>query len=584
MLWQYLLTPDEQELYEYHMESYLHNAPACLWSNAIGYIICTLLFFPYLTWSQHLIFGLIGLFGMFVTHAYVRFRKHNPNTMSHSAWQMLIAHLLFVTWWSAYFYALSRHANEWVMQQFVIVLTMVSTITIAMIGRFQRIIILSTVVVSLFIATVLMLQNFHIYRMLILQGCILALSQLLFMRSLNTQLSHFFRLKSQNMELVEALRQKNLALEQSNLAQSRYLSAASHDLRQPLHALALLANDAQRKNTHPEVEVTLSKIEQAVDSLSQSFNAMLNLSRLDAGVVKPEFQSLPLQKILNRLQVEFDEVAQQKGLGFTVVPTRVWVQSDEGMLHSILSNFISNALRYTESGRILIGVRRDRDHKIRINVYDTGAGVPVEKARQIFQEYQRLEYAEQRVKGGIGLGLAISERMARLLGVQLQVQSVPDRGSCFGLTMHSIPAPISAVEQKAQEREQVSDHLGGKRVAILDDDETAIDHLEELLSSWQLEVSIALSSDMLKEMIDEEGVFDLIISDYHLGLENETGLDVLLKACQWQGKKRPKCVLVTGDTSAELTQSVRAQGIEILYKPLRPVRLRAYLNTLMGKP
>jgi signal transduction histidine kinase len=412
------------------------------------------------------------------------------------------------------------------------------------------------------------------------QAYVLALSQLIFLRSLNKQLSELFKIKINNSDLVDALKQKNIALEQFNLSQSRYLSAASHDLRQPLHALALLTSDAQRKNTNAEITPTLTKIEQAIDSLSQSFNAMLNLSRLDAGVVKPEFQAVSLQRVFNRLQVEFDEVAQQKGLELVLIPTRVWVQSDEGMLHSILSNFVSNAVRYTEKGKILLGVRRSDKNMVRVLVYDTGTGVPAEKARQIFQEYQRLEYAQQRVKGGVGLGLAISERMARLLGAELLVQSTVDKGSCFGLKVPCAPVPVMQI-QKVKEREQVSDRIGGKRVAILDDDETALEHLNKLLSSWDLEVSVILSSDMLQEVIAEDGAFDLILSDYHLGLDNETGLDVLLAAQKLQPEHPPKCVLITGDTSAELTQSALEKNIEILYKPLRPVRLRAYLNSLM---
>lgn len=145
-----------------------------------------------------------------------------------------------------------------------------------------------------------------------------------------------------------------------------YLSAASHDLRQPLHALALLTSDAKRKNDNVEVAPTLVKIEQAIDSLSQSFNAMLNLSRLDAGVVKPDFSAVSLQRIFNRLQVEFEEVAHQKGLELVFVPTYVWVQCDEGMLHSILSNFVSNAVRYTEKGRILVGVRHSENNMARV--------------------------------------------------------------------------------------------------------------------------------------------------------------------------------------------------------------------------
>ena len=487
----------------------------------------------------------------------------------------------WVLWWNAYFFYLSRTADEPTLIQFMLILAMISIINIALMGRFGRIYSALIIFTVVFISVISTLKDVGLFQRLALQAYMLALSQLIFLRFLNQQLSELFKVKVNNSDLVDALKQKNIALEQFNVSQSRYLSAASHDLRQPLHALALLTSDAKRKNDNVEVAPTLVKIEQAIDSLSQSFNAMLNLSRLDAGVVKPDFQAVSLQRIFNRLQVEFEEVAHQKGLELVFVPTYVWVQCDEGMLHSILSNFVSNAVRYTEKGRILVGVRHSENNMARVLVYDTGTGVPAEKARQIFQEYQRLEYAQQRVKGGVGLGLAISERMARLLGAELLVHSTVGKGSCFGLKLPCAPTPVTKT-QEIKERDRVSDRVAGKRVAILDDDETVIDHLNQLLSSWHLDVSVVLSSDMLQEMIVADGAFDLILSDYHLGLDGETGLDVLLKAQNLQPKHPPKCVLITGDTSAELVQLAHEKNIEVLYKPLRPVRLRAYLNSLLA--
>ncbi len=516
-----------------------------------------------------------------LTHVRRVQRMRSAQKHSQSILMVTAISSLWMLWWNVYFYFLSRTADEPTLIQFMLILAMISIINIALMGRFGRIYSALIIFTVVFISVISTLKDVGLFQRLALQAYMLALSQLIFLRFLNQQLSELFKVKVNNSDLVDALKQKNIALEQFNVSQSRYLSAASHDLRQPLHALALLTSDAKRKNDNVEVAPTLVKIEQAIDSLSQSFNAMLNLSRLDAGVVKPDFQAVSLQRIFNRLQVEFEEVAHQKGLELVFVPTYVWVQCDEGMLHSILSNFVSNAVRYTEKGRILVGVRHSENNMARVLVYDTGTGVPAEKARQIFQEYQRLEYAQQRVKGGVGLGLAISERMARLLGAELLVHSTVGKGSCFGLKLPCAPTPVTKT-QEIKERDRVSDRVAGKRVAILDDDETVIDHLNQLLSSWHLDVSVVLSSDMLQEMIAEDGPFDLILSDYHLGLDGETGLDVLLKAQNLQPKHPPKCVLITGDTSAELVQLAHEKNIEVLYKPLRPVRLRAYLNSLLA--
>ena len=583
MSWHFLLSQEEHDLYEFYIESYLRNTNVFLLISFIGYLVCTLFFFAHLTLAQHVGLAVSMLLYIVIVLVYARRIKQGRLAQKHSQSIMMVTIISssWVLWWNAYFFYLSRTADESTLIQFMLILAMISIINIALMGRFGRIYSALIIFTVVFISIVTVSKDIGLFQRLALQAYMLALSQLIFLRFLNQQLSELFKVKVNNSDLVDALKQKNIALEQFNVSQSRYLSAASHDLRQPLHALALLTSDAQRKNSDAEIAPTLLKIEQAIDSLSQSFNAMLNLSRLDAGVVKPDFQAVSLQRVFNRLQVEFEDVAQQKGLQLIVAPTSVWVQCDEGMLHSILSNFISNAVRYTEKGKVLVGARRSEHNMVRVLVYDTGTGVPAEKARQIFQEYQRLEYAQQRVQGGVGLGLAISERMARLLGAELLVQSTVGKGSCFGLKLPCAPTPVASI-QESKERNRVSDRLTGKRVAVLDDDETAIDHLSQLLSSWHLEVSVVLSSRMLQEIIAEDGAFDLILSDYHLGLDNETGLDVLLKAQALQPEHPPKCVLITGDTSAELTQLAHEHNVEILYKPLRPVRLRAYLNSLMA--
>lgn len=579
---QFLLTPEERDFYEYHIDSLINNTPSFAWMAFLGYVICTLLFFEILSLKEHLFFGVVTLFVSVALHIHSvllisgQLKRSSP---SQTVLKVFVVGWLFLFGWCVYFYILIQKGNAGAAQGFILIQSMSSILALAMVGRFQKIAITNIVVMLLIMTSITWVKAPSMFAYLMLPAYILSLSQLLFLWTLSRQLNHVYQVKNLNNELVDALKYKNFALEQANLAQSRYLSAASHDLRQPLHALALLTSDAQRKNHQPEVSETLGKIEYAIDSLSTSFNAMLNLSRLDAGVVKPDLQLIPLQRIFDRIQVEFEETARQKGLCLIVVPTKAWVRTDEGMLHSILSNFVSNAVRYTEQGRVLLGVRRRANNQIRILVFDTGLGVPSEKAKQIFQEYQRLEYAEQRVQGGVGLGLAISERMAKLLETQLFVQSVPGRGSCFGVVTHSVAQPL-AQEFKHKDREHMGDYLSGKRIAILDDDETAVDYLGELLSSWNLNVSVVLSSDMFRELVQEEGAFDLILSDYHLGLEGENGLDVLLQARTTQ-KEPLICVLITGDTSSELAQEVRAQQVNIVYKPLSPVRLRAYLNTLL---
>ncbi|TDR31405.1 ATP-binding response regulator [Hydromonas duriensis] len=578
-IWSSFLSEQDRVLYEQNVRLLLRNLPLFTLANFLGYIICTLVFVNAFSLGLHLIFGISMLLGSITIFVVIPNRETLfTEDRERGVRRLVLAYILVIAWWAVYFSTAMKYADVLRMQQFSALITMLSSIAVILVGRFTRLFTLCFCVAVAYIVYRYLNMHDESFRFLAVQILLTALAQLYFLRTLNEQIAIALYVKDENSGLVEALQNKNEALEQANYSQSRYLSAASHDLRQPLHALALLANDAQRKNTNLQLSETLQKMEQAIDSLSLSFNAMLNLSRLDAGVVKPQFTRFPIQRLFTRLMVEYADMAQQKNLSFKIHPSQAWVLSDEGMLYSILGNFVSNALRYTDKGGVLIGVRHDAGQALKIMVYDTGSGVPSEKAKQIFQEYQRLEAAEQRVKGGVGLGLAISERMARLLGARLLVKSIPEQGSCFGLMVPKVLAQEDVLADSAP----IQDVLAGKRVAIIDDDEMALESLNELLSSWGMEVSIILSSDMLVESIAEEGDFDLVISDYHLGMAHETGLDILAEAQKIQ-KIPPRRLLMTGDTRTELAAEAQTLGVSVWYKPLRPVRFRAYLNTMLNR-
>ncbi len=583
MNWNILLSRNECDSHEYHVKLFLRNVNLFLISAFLGYVMFSVTFFDDLSFVAHLVFFVLMCAYVVFTYKLIYMSKAGTYAIAYRfpVWRVLVVLGGWTLWINSYFFILVRTANEIQIIKYVLLLAVWYVVRIALLGQFARINLILIAVTVSWIAGVVWFKSQEIFWNSAMQGFWVVVFLMIFLHSYSNQLTGMFRIKNHNSRLVDALKQKNIALEQSNLAQSRYLSAASHDLRQPLHALALLTNDALRKNTAPDVAYTLDKIDQAIDSLSQSFNAVLNLSRLDAGAVKPEFNALSLQSVFDRIAVEFEEVARQKNLILRIAPSRLWVRSDEGMLHSILSNFVSNALRYTEHGKVLIGVRRMKHNSVRILVYDTGTGVPAEKAKQIFQEYQRLEYAQQRVKGGVGLGLAISERMARLLGAQLMVRSIVGQGSCFGLQVPTTTAPELQM-QLSKERGQLNDRLHGRRVAILEDDEVAVDYLFTLLSNWGMDVSIVLSKNMLEDMIAEEGPFEMVISDYHLSMEEETGLDVLNSVSLLQHGNPVKRILITGDTGSELMKAAQDAQVDVLYKPIRPVRLRAYLNAMFG--
>lgn len=577
-----LFSSAERVQYEERVRMMAQEFPLFLIINFFGYIVATFIFYDSLSPLTHVLFGLsLVLISVF---AYVLIRRVAsrliPGAFSGFGQTILLSGLI-VVWWNVYGLVFYQINDVVLVQQYMFLCSVVSLSAVALVVRFARVYSLLVLATATHVAFALLSWGTVDSKILTAQLLVSVLAQLFFLRVSNDVVGKLLKIRHENTELVGVLQQKNTALEQSNLSQSRYLSAASHDLRQPLHALALLTNDAQRKNQAPAVGETLKKIDLAIDSLSQSFNAMLNLSRLDAGVVKPEFTRFPIQRLFNRLQVEFTEVAAAKGLRFTVRTSRAWVLSDEGMLYSILSNFVSNALRYTDEGGVVIGVRAINAETLRLMVYDTGSGVPTEKARQIFQEYLRLEDAQQRVQGGVGLGLAISERMARLLGAKLLVQSVVKQGSSFGLIVSQVE-PQEHLNHAATARIDTEDRLAGVRVAIIDDDETSLTSLDELLTSWGMDVTEVLSAEMLREVVAEEGRFDVVISDYHLSLPDENGLDIIRVAQQFDSMAATHYLLLTGDTSTELAADTQAAGAVIWYKPLRPARLRAYLNTLLS--
>jgi CheY-like chemotaxis protein len=205
-------------------------------------------------------------------------------------------------------------------------------------------------------------------------------------------------------------------------------------------------------------------------------------------------------------------------------------------------------------------------------------GIPPDQIEQIFGEYQRLDYAQQRVAGGVGLGLAISERMAMLLGARFIVRSNVNQGSAFGIRL---PRTVASKKTELDAHTIHSNYLTGKKAVLLDDHDIALEKLDELLSSWGMDVSVISSINMLQKIADEQGHIDLVISDYHLGLARENGLDILKYAQEMQPSPPPHCVLITGDTTIDLIELTQDLGVHLQHKPMSPTRLRAFLNTLL---
>jgi signal transduction histidine kinase len=239
-------------------------------------------------------------------------------------------------------------------------------------------------------------------------------TQTYFYQNIHKTLLEALRLKYENVDLVKMLTLQKERAEQANLAKSRFLAAASHDLRQPLHAQGLFLTELDYYVDHPRGRMILGGLESSVHAMARLFNALLDISKLDAGIVEPDVSSFRIDLLLQEIQQEFMPQAEELGINLQIVPSRAVVRSDQALLGSILRNFVSNALRYTHRGRVLLGCRR-RGGDIEIQVWDTGIGIPSSQLKEIFQEFHQIGNPERDREKGLGLGLAIAKRTSQLL-------------------------------------------------------------------------------------------------------------------------------------------------------------------------
>ncbi len=380
----------------------------------------------------------------------------------------------------------------------------------------------------------------------------------------------------------EALRLAKAEAEQANLSKTRFLAAASHDLLQPLNAARLFVS-ALGDLEQPEPNRGLvDNIDVALASVEDLLSALLDISKLDAGAVRPEVADFPIRSLLGALATEYAAVARERGLDLRVVPSHAVVRSDIRLLRSILQNFLSNALRYTPAkaggGRVLVGCRRTAAG-LRIEVWDTGPGVPADKLGEIFQEFRRLDTpcANERVRG-MGLGLAIVERVARMLDHPITVRSQPGRGSVFAVTVPfgCYARPARALEAPVRTS---SNRLAGTRVLVIDNEPAVLAGMRALLEGWGCTVATAASGD---EALAGLGAVapDVLFADYHLD-DGVIGFTAIARVRERCGEDLPS-VLITANRTAEVVEEAQARGCHVLNKPVRPAQLRAVMTGLLG--
>jgi len=378
-------------------------------------------------------------------------------------------------------------------------------------------------------------------------------------------------------ERTEELTRLNVALarakgeaEAANVSKTKFLAAASHDILQPLNAARLYVTSLLERRPQDDRKL-VENIDASLDAVEEIFGALLDMSRLDSGAMRPEFISFRIDELLRQIELEFAPMAAAKGLGLTYVPCSAVVRSDRRLLRRLIQNLVSNAIKYTPAGQVLIGCRR-AGGALRIDVHDTGVGIPGARQREIFQEFRRLDDGAK-IARGLGLGLSIVERVARVIGSSVDVRSEPGRGSHFSVT---VPLSNAApVELPARDDMRVHPgQLAGTTVLCIDNEPAVLDGMETLLSSWGCAVLKAPGLDEALATLETSALVPSgLLVDYHLDRGN--GIDAIVRLRERCGDL--PAIMITADRTVAVREQARALGIQLLHKPVKPAALRALL-------
>ena len=402
--------------------------------------------------------------------------------------------------------------------------------------------------------------------------------QLVIARKNQSTLDESIILRNENTDLIQQLKIKKDKAESANAAKTRFLAAASHDLRQPLHAMGLFLDILDEHNQDSEQAMIVDKIKKSSLSLENLLESLLDISKLDAGVINVNKNSFSIQKLFDVLENEFNSIADEKQLNIHFMPTTLCANSDVHLIDRILRNLISNAIRYTEHGKVLIGCRR-KEESILLSVYDTGIGIDQHKIEIIFEEFHQLDNPGRDRSKGLGLGLSIVNRLADLLNAKLSILSTPGKGSVF-----SIELPLSSSSQIAQTNSvtlETNSILTDKTIVIIEDEKEIRDALTLLLSGWGCKVLELTSVKDVKQKLQLSYKPDIILADYRLQ-EHETGVNVIHAIYDYYQDNTIPAVIITGDTAPNRIKEAKESGFQLLHKPVSGGKLRAILNSILS--
>ncbi|WP_460154674.1 hybrid sensor histidine kinase/response regulator NahK/ErcS' [Pseudomonas sp. S2_G10] len=382
--------------------------------------------------------------------------------------------------------------------------------------------------------------------------------------------------------LVESrLREAKQEAEQANLSKTKFLAAVSHDLLQPLNAARLFTSALLERREPMSSEILVRNVSNSLEDVENLLGTLVDISKLDAGVIKADVAPFALSELLDNLAAEYTQVARSEGLQLHFIGCSALVRSDIQLLARILRNLLSNAIRYTYSGRVVLGCRRHHQC-LTIEVWDSGMGIAEHRLEEIFQEFKRGDVQRPDQDRGLGLGLAIVEKIAGILGHPIHVRSWPGRGSMF-----SVEVPLSATAPTPpptlQMSEPMLERLRGAGIWVLDNDATICAGMRTLLEGWGCRVVTALSEEDLARQVDNyRAEADLLIADYHLD-NDQNGVDAVARINARRASPIP-AMMITANYSNELKQQIRELGHTLMHKPVRPMKLKTAMSHLLGRP
>jgi signal transduction histidine kinase len=399
----------------------------------------------------------------------------------------------------------------------------------------------------------------------------LILARMIYM--LNRQFRHQISVREENQSLVGELSRRTEEAEMANAAKSRFLVAASHDLRQPMQTIVLRARALSELELPAEAKAVAARLNDAIDTMLDLFDRLLDVSQLEARAIVPHVTSFALQALFARLEESYCDLAWKEAIELKVEASALWVTSDAVMLERILRQLLDNALRHAIRRSVVLSARRV-DDGVAVEVRDTGPGIPQDRQKDIFKEFVQLNNPQRDRRMGLGLGLAIADRLAQLLGHRLELESEVGEGAAFRVIVAEAqpkPAPMGAVFGDDDPAA-----LEGLLVAVLDDTPDVLEALSAMLRRWRCETLSATNSEQLTLALQQsERKPDVLICDYRLA-EPSNGIEVILALRKESGLTCP-ALLITGDVATQQNDELAAEGITVMQKPVRPALMRSTL-------